>query len=211
MAKTNWARWANTSINYLINLKVLSRHLNLRSHFNWLKARPNMHDELESVIKQFEVQANHTSRPWRHRYKNGVNDWREISDLHRLPLKVYIQAKVNADKGREVVVWPSATSPIVKAPFKQPRFDQLTEPSCWSNRWCGKHHQKAFAEQTNLLALNAAIEAARAGEQDELCRGCRWSSSSCKQNASINNRNHQRCDSYSKKPNERFDDRDWWM
>ncbi len=63
----------------------------------------NMHDELESVIKQFEVQANHTSTMTTS-VQEMVLTIGEISESTSVAAEGVHQAKVNADKGREVVV-----------------------------------------------------------------------------------------------------------
>ncbi|MEZ9698700.1 methyl-accepting chemotaxis protein, partial [Vibrio sp. 10N.286.45.F3] len=63
----------------------------------------NMHDELESVIQQFEVQANHTSTMTTS-VQEMVLTIGEISESTSVAAEGVHQAKVNADKGREVVV-----------------------------------------------------------------------------------------------------------
>ncbi|CAH7010141.1 Methyl-accepting chemotaxis protein [Vibrio chagasii] len=124
----------------------------------------NMHDELESVIKQFEVQANHTSTMTTS-VQEMVLTIGEISESTSVAAEGVQQAKVNADKGREVVVDTinNITQLSERLSSSQDSISSLN------------HHVdqignavniiQGIAEQTNLLALNAAIEAARAGEQ----------------------------------------------
>ncbi len=124
----------------------------------------NMHDELESVIKQFEVQANHTSTMTTS-VQEMVLTIGEISESTSVAAEGVYQAKVNADKGREVVV---ATIDNITQLSERLSSSQDSISSL-------NHHVdqigdavniiQGIAEQTNLLALNAAIEAARAGEQ----------------------------------------------
>ncbi len=124
----------------------------------------NMHNELESVIKQFEVQANHTSTMTTS-VQEMVQTIGEISESTSVAAEGVYQAKANADKGREVVVETISN------------ITQLSERLSSSQDSISSlnHHVdqigdavniiQGIAEQTNLLALNAAIEAARAGEQ----------------------------------------------
>ena len=124
----------------------------------------NMHDELESVIKQFEVQANHTSTMTTS-VQEMVLTIGEISESTSVAAEGVHQAKVNAVKGREVVVDTinNITQLSERLSSSQDSISSLN------------HHVdqigdavniiQGIAEQTNLLALNAAIEAARAGEQ----------------------------------------------
>lgn len=124
----------------------------------------NMHDELESVIQQFEVQANHTSTMTTS-VQEMVLTIGEISESTSVAAEGVHQAKVNADKGREVVV---ATIDNITQLSERLSSSQDSISSL-------NHHVdqigdavniiQGIAEQTNLLALNAAIEAARAGEQ----------------------------------------------
>lgn len=124
----------------------------------------NMHDELVSVIKQFEVQANHTSTMTAS-VQEMLLTIGEISESTSVAAEGVHQAKVNADKGREVVVdtIDNITRLSERLSSSQDSISSLN------------HHVdqigdavniiQGIAEQTNLLALNAAIEAARAGEQ----------------------------------------------
>lgn len=124
----------------------------------------SMHDELEGVIEQFHVQADHTST-MTISVQEMVSTISEISESTSVAVEGVQQAAKNAEAGRNVVV------STVK------NVDQLTSilaNSQTSIHSLNDHVDKiggavviiqGIAEQTNLLALNAAIEAARAGEQ----------------------------------------------
>ncbi|EGU44703.1 methyl-accepting chemotaxis protein [Vibrio ichthyoenteri ATCC 700023] len=124
----------------------------------------NMHNELESVIQQFQVQADHTSS-MALSVQEMVSTISEISESTSVAVEGVHQASQNADTGREVVV-DTVTN-----------ITQLSERLANSQTSISSlnHHVakigdavniiQEIAEQTNLLALNAAIEAARAGEQ----------------------------------------------
>ena len=124
----------------------------------------NMHNELETVIKQFDVQANHTSE-MTVSVQEMVQTIGEISESTAIAAEGVQKARLNADKGREVVVETinNITQLSERLSSSQDSISSLN------------HHVdqigdavniiQGIAEQTNLLALNAAIEAARAGEQ----------------------------------------------
>ncbi|EGQ9312285.1 methyl-accepting chemotaxis protein [Vibrio vulnificus] len=124
----------------------------------------NMHTELEGVIEQFHVQADHTST-MATSVQEMVATIGEISESTNIAVEGVQQAAKNAKSGRNVV------ESTVK------NIDQLTGILANSQQSIGSlngHVEKiggaveiiqGIAEQTNLLALNAAIEAARAGEQ----------------------------------------------
>ena len=124
----------------------------------------NMHNELESVIKQFDVQANHTGE-MTVSVQEMVSTIGEISESTAIAAEGVQKARLNADKGREVVVETinNITQLSERLSSSQDSISSLN------------HHVdqigdavniiQGIAEQTNLLALNAAIEAARAGEQ----------------------------------------------
>ena len=124
----------------------------------------NMHQELENVIVQFNVQADHTST-MATSVQEMVSTINEISESTSVAVEGVHQASINAHKGREVV------ESTVR------NIDQLSSilgESQTSIQSLNHHVDKigdavniiqGIAEQTNLLALNAAIEAARAGEQ----------------------------------------------
>lgn len=124
----------------------------------------SMHQELENVIVQFNVQADHTST-MATSVQEMVSTINEISESTSVAVEGVHQASINAHKGREVV------ESTVR------NIDQLSSilgESQTSIQSLNHHVDKigdavniiqGIAEQTNLLALNAAIEAARAGEQ----------------------------------------------
>ncbi|EED27483.1 methyl-accepting chemotaxis protein [Vibrio sp. 16] len=123
-----------------------------------------MHDELQNVIEQFNVQADHTTT-MATSVQEMVSTINEISESTAIAVEGVQQAAVNAENGRKVV----------KTTVKN--IDQLSSILGNSQQSIGSlnnHVDKIgdavniiqeIAEQTNLLALNAAIEAARAGEQ----------------------------------------------
>ncbi|WP_339387564.1 methyl-accepting chemotaxis protein [Vibrio caribbeanicus] len=124
----------------------------------------NMHDELQKVMDQFQIQAEHTSTMATsvHEMVSTIN---EISESTSVAVEGVHQASVNAQEGRKVVETTVQN------------IDQLSTILASSqgsigslNTHVGKIGDtvniiQEIAEQTNLLALNAAIEAARAGEQ----------------------------------------------
>lgn len=124
----------------------------------------NMHSELQNVIEQFHVQADHTSM-MATSVQEMVSTINEISESTSVAVEGVQQASVNAQTGRKVV--ETTVNNI----------DQLSSilgNSQESISSLNNHVDKIgdavniiqeIAEQTNLLALNAAIEAARAGEQ----------------------------------------------
>lgn len=124
----------------------------------------NMHGELQNVMEQFHVQANHTSM-MATSVQEMVSTINEISESTAVAVEGVQQASVNAQNGRKVV--ETTVNNI----------DQLSTilgSSQESINSLNNHVDKIgdavniiqeIAEQTNLLALNAAIEAARAGEQ----------------------------------------------
>ncbi|KHT47393.1 methyl-accepting chemotaxis protein [Vibrio sinaloensis] len=124
----------------------------------------NMHDELQNVIEQFNVQADHTTT-MATSVQEMVSTINEISESTAIAVEGVQQAAVNAENGRKVV----------KTTVRN--IDQLSSILGNSQQSIGSlnnHVDKIgdavniiqeIAEQTNLLALNAAIEAARAGEQ----------------------------------------------
>ncbi|NVC64281.1 methyl-accepting chemotaxis protein [Vibrio sp. 05-20-BW147] len=128
------------------------------------RSTSNMHDELEGVIEQFHVQADHTNT-MATSVQEMVATIGEISESTNIAVEGVQQAARNAESGRHVV------ESTVK------NIDQLTAILANSQQSIGSlngHVEKiggavviiqGIAEQTNLLALNAAIEAARAGEQ----------------------------------------------
>lgn len=124
----------------------------------------SMHNELEDVIEQFHVQADHTTT-MATAVQEMVSTISEISESTSVAVEGVHKAAHNAQQGRLVV------ESTVK------NVDELSrtlEKSQMSIASLNKHVEQiggavniiqGIAEQTNLLALNAAIEAARAGEQ----------------------------------------------
>ncbi|ATC59700.1 methyl-accepting chemotaxis protein [Vibrio anguillarum] len=124
----------------------------------------SMHNELEDVIEQFHVQADHTTT-MATAVQEMVSTISEISESTSVAVEGVHKAAHNAQQGRLVV------ESTVK------NVDELSrtlEKSQISIASLNKHVEQiggavniiqGIAEQTNLLALNAAIEAARAGEQ----------------------------------------------
>ncbi|EOH0513182.1 methyl-accepting chemotaxis protein [Vibrio fluvialis] len=124
----------------------------------------SMHNELEEVINQFHVQADHTTM-MATSVQEMVATIGEISESTNVAVEGVQQAARNAENGRSVV----------ESTLKN--IDQLSttlQSSQQSIASLNDHVEKiggavtiiqSIAEQTNLLALNAAIEAARAGEQ----------------------------------------------
>lgn len=147
----------------LEKLEVLISGSQTKSH-QLYTSTTSMHNELESVIQQFQVQADHTSS-MATSVQEMVSTISEISESTSVAVEGVHQASQNADRGREVVV--DTVSNIT----------QLSDRLANSQTSIGSlnHHVakigdavniiQEIAEQTNLLALNAAIEAARAGEQ----------------------------------------------
>ncbi|GLT18619.1 methyl-accepting chemotaxis protein [Vibrio zhanjiangensis] len=124
----------------------------------------SMHNELQSVIKQFHIQADHTST-MATSVQEMVSTINEISESTAVAVEGVHQASVNAQKGRAVV--EDTVRNISE-------LSQILSDSQGSISSLNDHVDKigdavniiqGIAEQTNLLALNAAIEAARAGEQ----------------------------------------------
>jgi len=124
----------------------------------------SMHGQLQGVIDQFDVQAQHTTS-MATAVQQMVSTISEISESTAVAAEGVQQAANNANEGRGVV---SATVDNI---------NDLSSTLANSQASIGSLDQhvaqiggavemiQGIAEQTNLLALNAAIEAARAGEQ----------------------------------------------
>ncbi len=124
----------------------------------------SMHNELQQVIEQFNVQSDHTAT-MATSVQEMVHTIAEISESTSVAVDGVHQASSNAKDGRSVVETTLSN------------IDQLSTiltNSQQSITNLNDHVDKIgdavniiqdIAEQTNLLALNAAIEAARAGEQ----------------------------------------------
>lgn len=124
----------------------------------------NMHNELEDVIEQFHVQADHTNT-MATSVQEMVSTINEISESTAVAVEGVQQASINAQTGRNVV---ETTVQNID------ELSTILGSSQESINSLNNHVDKIgdavniiqeIAEQTNLLALNAAIEAARAGEQ----------------------------------------------
>ncbi|CAM3236228.1 methyl-accepting chemotaxis protein [Vibrio ordalii] len=124
----------------------------------------SMHNELEDVIEQFHVQADHTTT-MATAVQEMVSTISEISESTSIAVEGVHKAAHNAQKGRSVV------ESTVKNVDELSRILEKSQTSITS---LNKNVEQiggavniiqGIAEQTNLLALNAAIEAARAGEQ----------------------------------------------
>ncbi|MGY3571412.1 methyl-accepting chemotaxis protein [Vibrio paucivorans] len=124
----------------------------------------SMHNELQGVIEQFHVQADHTTT-MATSVQEMVATINEISESTAVAVEGVQQASVNAQNGRQVV--ESTVRNIDE-------LSHILGESQHSISSLNEHVDKIggavniiqeIAEQTNLLALNAAIEAARAGEQ----------------------------------------------
>ncbi|MBU2895160.1 methyl-accepting chemotaxis protein [Vibrio hepatarius] len=124
----------------------------------------SMHNELQNVITQFHVQADHTSTMTTS-VQEMVSTINEISESTAVAVEGVHQASLNAKNGRSVVE---------ETVRNIGELSQILSDSQGSISSLNNHVDKigdavniiqGIAEQTNLLALNAAIEAARAGEQ----------------------------------------------
>lgn len=124
----------------------------------------SMHNELEHVIHQFHVQADHTAG-MATAVQQMVSTISEISESTSVAVEGVQQASLNAQSGKDVV--RTTVTNIGQ-------LSSILGNSQQSIRSLNTHVEKIgnavniiqdIAEQTNLLALNAAIEAARAGEQ----------------------------------------------
>ncbi|KLN63590.1 methyl-accepting chemotaxis protein [Vibrio sp. VPAP30] len=123
-----------------------------------------MHNELQNVMEQFHIQADHTST-MATSVQEMVSTISEISESTAVAVEGVQQASVNAQNGRKVV---ETTVQNIDS------LSSILGSSQESISDLNNHVDKIgdavniiqeIAEQTNLLALNAAIEAARAGEQ----------------------------------------------
>lgn len=124
----------------------------------------SMQHELEHVITQFNVQADHTTN-MAASVQQMVATINEISESTSVAVEGVQQASRNAESGKNVVQTTVDS------------IDQLSTILGSSQNSIGSLNShvakigdavniiQEIADQTNLLALNAAIEAARAGEQ----------------------------------------------
>ncbi|CCO45143.1 Methyl-accepting chemotaxis protein [Vibrio nigripulchritudo SOn1] len=123
-----------------------------------------MHHQLQSVINQFDEQAEHTGS-MAVAVQQMVSTINEISESTNVAVEGVNQAAENAKEGREVV---SRTVGNITDLSNTLASSQASIASL--NQYVDQIGGAVvmiqdIAEQTNLLALNAAIEAARAGEQ----------------------------------------------
>ncbi|MFC1234955.1 methyl-accepting chemotaxis protein [Vibrio sp. F74] len=124
----------------------------------------SMHSQLQGVIEQFNIQAQHTSS-MATSVQQMVSTIGEISESTAVATEGVQQASYNANEGREGV---SATvdninelsSTLSRSQASISSLDQRVAQIGGAVEMI-----QGIAEQTNLLALNAAIEAARAGDQ----------------------------------------------
>lgn len=124
----------------------------------------NMHNELEGVIEQFNVQADHTTT-MATSVQEMVATIDEISESTSVAVEGVQQASLNAKNGRQVV-----ESTVTNIDELSTTLGESQHSISSLNEQVDKiggavNIIQEIAEQTNLLALNAAIEAARAGEQ----------------------------------------------
>ncbi|MBW3696208.1 methyl-accepting chemotaxis protein [Vibrio sp. T187] len=124
----------------------------------------NMHNQLEGVIEQFHVQADHTTT-MATAVQEMVSTINEISESTTVAVEGVQQAANNAENGRNVVKTTVNNIGELSSTLanSQNSISSLNEHV--DKIGGAVHIIQEIAEQTNLLALNAAIEAARAGEQ----------------------------------------------
>lgn len=124
----------------------------------------NMQQELNSVIDQFSVQANHTDIMTTS-VKEMVSTIAEISESTNVAADGVYQATQNASQGRTVLETTLSNIGALSQRL-QGSQDAISSLNALVEQIGGAVTIiEGIAEQTNLLALNAAIEAARAGEQ----------------------------------------------
>lgn len=124
----------------------------------------NMHNQLEGVITQFHVQADHTAT-MATSVQEMVSTINEISESTTIAVEGVQQAANNAQSGRQVVRTTVQNISELSSTLanSQTSINSLNEHV--DKIGGAVNIIQEIAEQTNLLALNAAIEAARAGEQ----------------------------------------------
>lgn len=124
----------------------------------------NMQVQLEGVIEQFNVQADHTST-MATAVQEMVATINEISESTTIAVEGVQQAANNAESGR-LVVESTVTNISQLSSTLSNSQESISSLNGHVDKIGGAVHIiQEIAEQTNLLALNAAIEAARAGEQ----------------------------------------------
>ncbi len=128
------------------------------------RSTESMHGQLQGVIDQFNIQAQHTNS-MATSVQQMVSTIGEISESTAVATEGVQQASYNANEGRGGV---SATvnninelsSTLSRSQASISSLDQRVAQIGGAVEMI-----QGIAEQTNLLALNAAIEAARAGDQ----------------------------------------------
>ncbi|USD67957.1 methyl-accepting chemotaxis protein [Vibrio sp. SCSIO 43136] len=123
-----------------------------------------MQGELQSVIEQFEVQAQHTTS-MATAVQQMVSTISEISESTAVAAEGVQQAANNASSGRSVVSDTVDNINELSATLANSQASIASLDQFVAQIGGAVEMIQGIAEQTNLLALNAAIEAARAGEQ----------------------------------------------
>ncbi|RBM32710.1 methyl-accepting chemotaxis protein [Vibrio tarriae] len=124
----------------------------------------SMHDELEQVIEQFNIQSDHMGL-MATSVQQMVSTISEISESTNIAVDGVNQAARNAEHGRSVVVTTVKNIDLLSSTLQKSQHS-IDSLNAFVEKIGGAVSIiQGIAEQTNLLALNAAIEAARAGEQ----------------------------------------------
>ncbi len=124
----------------------------------------SMHDELEQVIEQFNVQSEHMGL-MATSVQQMVSTISEISESTNIAVDGVNQAARNAEQGRSVVVTTVKNIALLSSTLQKSQHSIGSLNAFVEKIGGAVSIIQGIAEQTNLLALNAAIEAARAGEQ----------------------------------------------
>uniref|UniRef100_UPI0013C37874 methyl-accepting chemotaxis protein n=1 Tax=Vibrio cholerae TaxID=666 RepID=UPI0013C37874 len=124
----------------------------------------SMHDELEQVIEQFNVQSEHMGL-MATSVQQMVSTISEISESTNIAVDGVNQAARNAEQGRSVVVTTVKNIDLLSSTLQKSQHSIGSLNAFVEKIGGAVSIIQGIAEQTNLLALNAAIEAARAGEQ----------------------------------------------
>ncbi|MEF2482628.1 methyl-accepting chemotaxis protein [Vibrio mimicus] len=124
----------------------------------------SMHNELEQVIEQFNVQSEHMGL-MATSVQQMVSTISEISESTNVAVEGVNQAARNAEHGRGVVVTTVKNIDLLSSTLQKSQHSIASLNAFVEKIGGAVSIIQGIAEQTNLLALNAAIEAARAGEQ----------------------------------------------
>ncbi|WP_154173500.1 methyl-accepting chemotaxis protein [Vibrio metoecus] len=124
----------------------------------------SMHNELEGVIEQFNVQSEHMAL-MATSVQQMVSTISEISESTNVAAEGVNQAARNAEHGRSVVVTTVKNIDLLSSTLQKSQHSIGSLNEFVEKIGGAVSIIQGIAEQTNLLALNAAIEAARAGEQ----------------------------------------------